>query len=180
MTEKTVVKKIHADSVLPTYGTAGAAGGDVCAYLKTPNLSLQEYDSGRIIFVQNDAVLGLHIVLGPNERVLIPTGLRISPGRNTELQVRPRSGLPLKKGLLITNSPGTVDEDYMGELGIGLVNVGTNPVAIAHGDRIAQVLLAPVLRLTDETTVFLDHDVTMESLLGTTDRGTGGFGSTGR
>jgi dUTP pyrophosphatase len=129
----------------PEYKTEGCSGADLCAFLRES------------------------IVLAPGERAAIPTGLRIELPLGYEAQVRPRSGLALKKGLTCLNSPGTVDSDYRGELKVILVNLGSENVIIERGDRIAQLVVAPVLRARFE----LADD------LGDTQRGSGGFGSTG-
>jgi dUTP pyrophosphatase len=130
---------------LPRYASDGAAGADLCAAV--------------------DDVL----TLAPGARAAVPTGfvLELPPG--WEGQVRPRSGLALRDGLTVANAPGTIDSDYRGELKVLLVNLGDRPVEIARGDRIAQLVVAPVARA-----VFRETDE-----LGATARGGGGFGSTG-
>ena len=137
---------------LPTYESAGAAGAVLRANLP-------------------DAQRHLGIVLAPMERRIVPTGLRgeIPPG--FEMQIRPRSGLALKHGITLPNTPGTIDSDYRGPLGVIVINLGQEPVRIAHGDRIAQAVIAPVIQAAFE----LAGDG-----LSDTERGTGGFGSTGR
>jgi dUTP pyrophosphatase len=135
---------------LPTYETAGAAGADLRANFP---------DS------QRDGVL-----MAPGSRVLIPTGLRLSIPVGFEVQIRPRSGLALKHGITVPNSPGTIDSDYRGPLGVILMNAGTAPVQISHGDRIAQMVVAPVVQAGFDLVGVLDD----------TARGGGGFGSTGR
>ena len=133
-----------ADLPLPGYATAGAAGLDLRA--------------------------AATVDLAPGARALVPTGLRIALPPGHEGQVRPRSGLARRHGITVLNSPGTVDEDYRGEVMVLLVNLGTNPHRIARGDRIAQIVVAPVARVA-----VVEGAVTDE-----TARGTGGFGSTGR
>ena len=130
---------------LPGYATAGAAGMDLLAAVSSP------------------------VVLDPGRRALIPTGLQIAVPPGHELQIRPRSGLALKHGITLPNSPGTIDEDYRGELQVILLNAGDTPFTVERGMRIAQAVLAPVSRAAW-------HEVDM---LDDTDRGTGGFGSTG-
>ena len=103
-------------------------------------------------------------------RHLVPTGLHVEIPEGYEMQVRPRSGLALKHGLSLPNTPGTIDSDYRGPLGVILINHGADPVTIAHGDRIAQAVVAPVVRARFE----------LADTLSETDRGTGGFGSTGQ
>lgn len=109
-------------------------------------------------------------VLRPMERRVVPTGLRVAIPEGYEVQIRPRSGLALKHGISLPNTPGTIDSDYRGSLGVLLINFGEAPFVIAHGDRIAQMIVAPVVRA-----VFEAVDALSETL-----RGTGGFGSTGR
>ena len=137
------------DLGLPSYLTAGAAGADVRACL------------GR----------GRFLSLPPGGRELVPTGLAVEIPPGFELQVRPRSGLSLRTPLMVLNSPGTIDSDYRGEVKVLLGNVGGGGDAVVrHGDRIAQLVLAPVVRAS-----FVPGDS-----LGATARGAGGFGSTGR
>ena len=131
---------------LPVYATAGAAGADL-----------------RANFADRRAV-----VLHPTARALIPTGLRIAIPDGFEVQIRPRSGLALKHGITLPNSPGTIDSDYRGDLGVILQNGGDAAFTVEHGMRIAQMVVAPVVRATFEP---------ME--LTATARGAGGFGSTG-
>ena len=139
------------DVPLPTYATDGAAGADLRA-----NLAPKDRADG--------------ITLAPLERRLIPTGLAVEIPPGFEMQIRPRSGLALKQGLSLPNTPGTIDSDYRGPLGIILINLGDAPVTIGHGDRIAQAVVAPVARAT----------FTVSDALTETGRGSGGFGSTGR
>lgn len=108
-------------------------------------------------------------VLGPGERLLVPTGLVLEIPAGWEGQVRPRSGLALRHGIGVVNAPGTIDSDYRGELAVILINLGTAPFPIQRGDRIAQLVIAPVARIEWEEA---------ESL-GESERGAGGFGSSG-
>lgn len=142
----------HADQSLPlpSYETAGAAGADVRA-----NFPPEKRDG---------------VVLRPQERGLVPMGLTLEIPHGYEIQVRPRSGLALKYGVTLANSPGTIDSDYRGPLGVILINLGQEPFAIHHGDRIAQLVVAPVMQGQFETTKTVNE----------TERGAGGFGSTGR
>ncbi|MDK3072181.1 dUTP diphosphatase [Sedimentitalea sp. JM2-8] len=133
---------------LPSYETAGAAGADLRANLP---------DRGSL-------------TLEPGARALVPTGLRIEIPEGFEAQIRPRSGLALKHGITLPNAPGTIDSDYRGPLGVILMNAGDTVFVIAHGDRIAQIVIAPVVRARFEPV-----DRLTESR-----RGAGGFGSTGR
>jgi dUTP pyrophosphatase len=135
---------------LPEYATAGAAGADLRANLAEP-----------------DRMQGL--LLKPGGRILVPTGLRVAIPAGFEMQVRPRSGLALKHGIGLPNSPGTIDSDYRGPLGVILVNFGETPYRVRHGARIAQAVIAPVVQAA-----FAEVDT-----LDTTVRGAGGFGSTG-
>jgi dUTP pyrophosphatase len=141
------VARLRADAVLPRYATEGAAGLDLSAALDEP------------------------LVLAPGARARVPTGLVIALPRGHEGQVRPRSGLAFKHGLTVLNAPGTIDEDYRGELAVLLVNLGDEAVRIQPGDRIAQLVVAPVTRVAVE----LAEAVALEP----TARGSGGFGSTG-
>lgn len=133
---------------LPAYQTAGAAGADIRANLT---------DRGTL-------------TLAPGSRALVPTGLRLEIPPGYEVQVRPRSGLALKHGITLPNTPGTIDSDYRGPLGVILLNAGDAPFTVHHGDRIAQMVVAPVLRAAFHLADTLDD----------TARGSGGFGSTGR
>lgn len=136
---------------LPSYETPGAAGADLRA-----NLPEAERAQG--------------ITLAPMERRLIPTGLRIEIPSGFEAQVRPRSGLSLKHGISMPNTPGTIDSDYRGPLGVPIINLGSEPYTVQHGDRIAQMIIAPVVQARFAV---VEH-------LSETARGAGGFGSTGK
>jgi dUTP pyrophosphatase len=136
-------KKIHPDAIIPSYAHPGDAGMDVRA---CATLTLQ-----------------------PGARVLVPTGFIMELPKGTEAQMRPRSGLVLKNGITLLNTPGTIDEGYRGEIGVILINHGDEPFEIRPGMRIAQMVIAPVLRVAVEEAT----DVT------DTARGTSGFGSTG-
>jgi dUTP pyrophosphatase len=141
-----IVKVInHSNNALPAYETELSAGMDVRA-------SLDEA-----------------VVLKPFERKLFPTGLYLEIPPGFECQVRPRSGLAFKKGITVLNSPGTIDADYRGEVGILLVNLSNEEVIIESGERIAQLVFAPVTRAEWEST----------NEISSTERGAGGFGSTG-
>ncbi|MEO0938389.1 MAG: dUTP diphosphatase [Pseudomonadota bacterium] len=132
---------------LPAYESAGAAGADVRANLP---------DRGEF-------------VLAPGARALVPTGLCMAIPEGAEVQVRPRSGLALKHGVTLVNSPGTIDSDYRGEVGVILINLGQDAFTVTHGMRIAQMVAAPVVQAQLELVNSLDE----------TPRGAGGFGSTG-
>lgn len=132
---------------LPLYASDGAAGADLRA---------------------NFADRGTHSV-APGARMLVPTGLRMAIPRGFEVQIRARSGLALKHGILLPNAPGTIDSDYRGPVGVIVMNGGDDVFDIAHGMRIAQMVIAPVVQA-----IFVQVDTLTE-----TDRGEGGFGSTG-
>ena len=108
------------------------------------------------------------LILRPGERVLVPTGVRLAVPQGYEGQVRARSGLAVRKGLTVLNAPGTIDSDYRGEIAVPLINHGDEPVTVQPGERIAQLVIAPVIRAR-----FVAAD------LDSTERGDGGFGSTG-
>lgn len=131
---------------LPSYATADAAGMDLRANLETP------------------------VTLQPLERTLVPTGLFMELPSGFEAQVRPRSGLAIKQGLTLLNTPGTIDADYRGEIKIILINLSNEPQTIQHGDRIAQMVIAPFVQAT----------LAEVPELSDTERGAGGFGHTGK
>jgi dUTP pyrophosphatase len=133
------------DLPLPGYETSGSAGMDVCA------------------------AVDADIVIGPGAIALVPTGFAVAIPQGYEIQVRPRSGLAVKHGVTVINSPGTIDSDYRGEVKIGLINHGSSEFTIKRGDRIAQLVLAPVVQAKLLLADSLDQTV----------RGTGGFGHTG-
>lgn len=139
------VKKIHPKAVMPVYMTEHAAGMDLCTVIDEP------------------------VVLAPGERTLLPTGLAMEIPPGYEGQVRPRSGLALKKGIALVNSPGTIDADYRGEIGIIMINLGDQPVVFLPGDRVAQLVVAPVTRA-----VLVEAEILNDSV-----RSSGGFGHTG-
>lgn len=135
---------------LPEYATPGAAGADIRANLPA-------------------AIRAVGIVLAPMARALVPTGIRVEIPPGFEMQLRPRSGLALKHGLSLINTPGTIDSDYRGPLGVLMINLGADEFVIRHGERIAQLIVAPVVQARFE----------ISGSLSDTDRGAGGFGSTG-
>lgn len=145
-----ILKLEHFDEALrpPQYQTEQAAGADLCACLG-PGESLK---------------------IEPGERKLVPTGLSFEIPKGYEVQIRPRSGLSFKTNLFVVNSPGTIDSDYRGEIKIILGNWGREDEVVKHGDRVAQMIVAPVTQASFELT----------SELSETARGSGGFGSTGR
>lgn len=135
-----------SDNELPSYQTEGAAGVDLRANLPDSNITLQ-----------------------PLERTLVPTGLFLEIPEGYEAQVRPRSGMAIKHGITVINSPGTIDCDYRGEVKVPIVNLSNEPFTITHGDRIAQMVFATYAKASFQTVTELSD----------TKRGTGGFGSTG-
>ncbi|TWW00632.1 dUTP diphosphatase [Chitinophaga pinensis] len=143
MTVKIINKSANP---LPAYATAEAAGMDLRANLETA-ISLQ-----------------------PLERMLIPTGLFMELPTGYEAQIRPRSGLAIKQGLTLLNTPGTIDADYRGEIKVIMINLSNEPQTIAHGERIAQMVIAP----------FVQARLEAVELLTETERGAGGFGHTGK
>ena len=149
MTTLRVERLPHAEGLpLPAYETSGSAGMDLRAAVagETP------------------------VILPPGGRALVPTGLKIALEPGFEAQVRPRSGLALKHGITCLNSPGTIDSDYRGEVGVILANLGQEPFVIRRGERIAQLVIARHEQAATVEVATLDE----------TARGTGGFGSTGR
>jgi dUTP pyrophosphatase len=141
-------KLVHSDAKAPFYATAGAAGMDVTA-------------------VFDDGAVGM--IVEPGARAMISTGLKIEVPTGYEVQVRPRSGLAAKHGIMIVNSPGTIDCDYRGEVNIILINTGDDNFMIEPGDRIAQLVVKPAPQ----------HPIVVVTTLSETVRGEGGFGSTG-
>jgi dUTP pyrophosphatase len=141
------VEKLYEDAKLPQPQETGDAGADLYSYVD-----------------------GEEIAIGPGERTLVSTGLRMKLPPRTELQIRPRSGLALDWGVTVLNAPGTVDEGYRGEVGVVLINHGDTSVLVKHHDRIAQAVLKPALKMEFGEVKSVDTD---------TARGEGGFGSTG-
>lgn len=142
---KVEVIKLHPEAKIPCYMTELAAGMDICA------------------------VVDKTLTLQPGERCLVPTGLAFAIPEGFEVQVRPRSGLAIKHGIGLVNSPGTIDADYRGEIGIILINYGHEEFTVNTGDRIAQLVVAPVVQA----------GLVEVETLSETERGTGGFGHTG-
>lgn len=141
-------QRLRSDAQVPRYATEGAAGLDLCAALDEP------------------------LSLAPGQRAAVPTGLAIELPPGTEGQVRPRSGLAFRHGVTVLNAPGTIDEDYRGEVRVLLINHGDEPFRVEPGDRIAQLVVAPVQRVTLT-------EVGESEGLSASARGAGGFGSTG-
>jgi dUTP pyrophosphatase len=140
------IMRVRSDAQLPKYMSDGAAGMDLAASLDAD------------------------VTIAPGKRALVGTGLAIALPRGYEAQVRPRSGLAAKHGVTVLNAPGTIDEDYRGEIKVILINHGDEPFVIRSGERIAQMVIAPVARVT----------LVEESSLDESARGAGGFGHTGR
>ncbi len=140
------LRRLRPDAIVPRYQTPGAAGLDLHACLDEP------------------------VTVAAGAVIAVPTGLAMAIPHGFEGQVRPRSGLARKHGVTVANAPGTIDSDYRGECMVLLVNLGREPFAIAHGDRVAQLVIAPVVQAELQVVAVLDE----------TERGSGGFGSTGR
>ena len=143
---KILIKRLNSKVKLPEYKTIGSSGLDIMASTEKP------------------------IIVAPNSSELIPTGLSIAVPNDLEVQIRPRSGLAVKNNIGILNSPGTIDSDYRGELKIILFNHGKKEFVVNNNDRVAQMILSPILKME-----FEEVDVLPESI-----RGSGGFGSTGK
>jgi dUTP pyrophosphatase len=135
----------HGPKVLPEYATEGSAGVDIVAAIQEP------------------------ISIGPGERILVPSGFKLEIPVEYEVQIRPRSGLAIKHGITVLNSPGTIDSDYRGEICIILINHSKNKFIVNPKDRIAQMVICKVTKM----------NLVKVSLLNNTERGSGGFGSTG-
>ena len=143
---KILIKKLNSEVKLPKYKTDGSSGMDLMAHIKNP------------------------IYLKPKKSELIPTGLSIAIPDNTEIQIRPRSGLAAKNNISVLNTPGTIDSDYRGELKVILYNHGDEEFIVNNGDRIAQMVLVPIIKANLEEVKDLPKTI----------RGEGGFGSTGK
>ena len=143
---KVLIKKLNPNVVLPAYKTNGASGMDLMAFIEEP------------------------IKIAPNSSYLVPTGLSVAFSGDYEVQIRPRSGLAAKKNITVLNTPGTIDSDYRGEIKIILFNHGKDNFLINNKDRVAQMILTPVVKMEFEETASLPNTV----------RGEGGFGSTGK
>tara|TARA_B110001452_G_C15146642_1_gene399155 strand:- start:395 stop:832 length:438 start_codon:yes stop_codon:yes gene_type:complete len=143
---KVLIKKLNPEVELPAYKTTGASGMDLMAFIKKP------------------------IKIPPNSSYLIPTGLSVAFSEDYEVQIRPRSGLAAKKHITVLNTPGTIDSDYRGEIKIILFNHGKEEFLINNKDRVAQMILTPVIKMEFEETNNLPGSI----------RGEDGFGSTGK
>ena len=143
---KVLFKRLNQKAKLPSYKTSGSSGMDLMACVDEP------------------------IIIKPNESMLIPTGISIAIPEDTEVQIRPRSGLAAKSNISVLNTPGTIDSDYRGELKIILFNHGKDEFTVNDEDRVAQMVLMPILKVEIEETNELPETI----------RGSGGFGSTGK
>ena len=143
---KVLIKKLNSAVKLPMYKTNGASGMDLMAFIKEP------------------------INVKPKTSSLVPTGISVAFSEDYEIQIRPRSGLAVKNNISILNTPGTIDSDYRGEIKVIIFNHGDNEFLISNGDRIPQMILAPVIKIELEETNNLPETI----------RGEGGFGSTGK
>ena len=143
---KILIKKLNSSVQLPSYKTKGASGMDLMAYIEKP------------------------IILEPGKSCLVPTGLSVAFPEEYEIQIRPRSGLAAKNNISVLNTPGTIDSDYRGELKIILFNHSSKNFIINNNDRVAQMVLAPIIKMELEETNELPESI----------RGKGGFGSTGK
>ena len=143
---KVLVKKLHPQVKLPTYKTEGSSGMDLMAFIDKP------------------------IKISPKTSELIPTGLSVAIPEDLEIQIRPRSGLAANSGISVLNTPGTIDSDYRGELKIILFNHGNKDFIVNNNDRVAQMVLLPILKMELEEVGQLPETI----------RGSGGFGSTGK
>ena len=143
---KVLIKKLSPEVQLPSYKTSGASGMDLMAFIKSS------------------------VIIKPKTSSLIPTGISIAFSEDYEVQIRPRSGLAAKNNISVLNTPGTIDSDYRGEIKVIIYNHGNNDFLINNGDRIAQMILMPVVKIELEETNNLPETI----------RGKGGFGSTGK
>tara|TARA_B100001093_G_C26721490_1_gene968029 strand:- start:503 stop:940 length:438 start_codon:yes stop_codon:yes gene_type:complete len=143
---KVLIKKLDPSVELPEYKTSGASGMDLIAFIKNS------------------------IHLKPKTSFLVPTGLAVAFPENYEIQIRPRSGLAARNNISVLNTPGTIDSDYRGEIKVIMFNHGKNDFIINNGDRIAQIVLSPIIKIELEETNILPETI----------RGVGGFGSTGK
>ena len=142
---KLQIKKISNEVLTPKYETSGSSGMDIAAYIERD------------------------IIINPGEKALIPTGFSLSVPRGYEVQIRPRSGLAVKKGVTVLNTPGTIDSDYRGEIKVILINLSKDEFSVKNGERIAQMVVCPIKQVIVEEVKELTETI----------RGIGGFGSTG-
>ena len=142
---KIQIKKLSTEVLTPKYETSGSSGMDIAAYIERD------------------------IIINPGEKALIPTGFSLSVPRGYEVQIRPRSGLAVKKGVTVLNTPGTIDSDYRGEIKVILINLSKDEFSVKNGERIAQMVVCPIKQVIVEEVKELTETI----------RGIGGFGSTG-
>ena len=142
---KIQIKKLSNEVLTPKYETSGSSGMDIAAYIERD------------------------IIINPGEKALIPTGFSLSVPRGYEVQIRPRSGLAVKKGVTVLNTPGTIDSDYRGEIKVILINLSKDEFSVKNGERIAQMVVCPIKQVIVEEVKELTETI----------RGIGGFGSTG-
>ena len=142
---KIQIKKLSNEVLTPKYETSGSSGMDIAAYFERD------------------------IIINPGEKALIPTGFSLSVPRGYEVQIRPRSGLAVKKGVTVLNTPGTIDSDYRGEIKVILINLSKDEFSVKNGERIAQMVVCPIKQVIVEEVKELTETI----------RGIGGFGSTG-
>ena len=146
MRTKALIKKLHKAVNIPVYKTNGSSGLDLEAFLEKD------------------------LIVKSNQTIIVPTGLSIAIDQNLEIQIRPRSGLAAKYNITVLNTPGTIDSDYRGEIKVILINLGNDDFVIKNGDRIAQMVISPVIKTEFEIVDELPNTL----------RGLGGFGSTGK
>ena len=146
MRTKALIKKLHKAVNIPEYKTNGSSGLDLEAFLEKD------------------------LIVKSNQTIIVPTGLSIAIDQNLEIQIRPRSGLAAKNNITVLNTPGTIDSDYRGEIKVLLINLGNDDFVIKNGDRIAQMVISPVIKTEFEIVDELPNTL----------RGLGGFGSTGK
>ena len=142
---KIQIKKLSNEVLTPKYETSGSSGMDISAYIRKD------------------------IIIKSGDKALVPTGFSLSIPQGYEIQIRPRSGLAVKKGITVLNTPGTIDSDYRGEIKVVLINLSKDEFTVKNGERVAQMVVCPIVQVSLQE---------VEELSGT-DRGTGGFGSTG-
>ena len=142
---KIQIKKLSSSVLIPKYETPGSSGMDIAAHIEN------------------------NIIISPGENALVPTGFSIAIPKGYEVQIRPRSGLAIKKNITVLNTPGTIDADYRGEIKVILINLGKEKFIIKNGERVAQMVVCPVVQASLEEVKELSD----------TQRGSGGFGSTG-
>ncbi len=142
---KIQIKKLYDTVLIPKYETSGSSGIDIAAHIEK------------------------NIIINPGDKALVPTGFSVAIPNGYEIQIRPRSGLAVKKSITVLNTPGTIDADYRGEIKVILINLGKDRFVVQHGERVAQMVVCPIVQVHLEEVKELSETV----------RGSGGFGSTG-